>query len=123
MLRSEKSSLEEVEPIPIPRLDRHAIHELIVRSSSSELRHSYETKIKVLVKQYWLSNVKKNEVRIKQYCLSSVKKNELGCAGIGKKTVSVRGWTDYEYQVESARNSRINSTIMQASYEPYNTLY
>ena len=63
------------------------------------------------INQYGLSSFTKNEVfRIKQYGLSSVKKNELGYAGIGKKIVIVRGWTDSEYKVESARNSRIYST-------------
>ena len=55
----------------------------------------------------------KNEVRVKQYGLSSVKKNELGDAGIGK-IVIVRGSTDSEYEVGSAHNSQINSTILQA---------
>ena len=68
------------------------------------------------VEQYGLSSVKKIEVfRVKQYGLSSVKKNELGDAVIEKKIVIVRGWTDSEYEVGSARNSRINSTILQAS--------
>ena len=67
-------------------MDRHAIHELILRYC--KLRHTYETKIEGLVKQYWLSNVKKNEFRVKknelgvkQYGLSSVKKNDLWDAG------------------------------------------
>ena len=55
------------------------------------LRHSHETK---------------NEVCVK---LSSVKKNELRDAGIGKKIVILRDGTDSEYEVGSARNSRINS--------------
>ena len=59
-------------------------------------------------KQYGLSSVKKNEVfRVRQNGLYSVKKNEFGDAGIGK-IVIVRGWTDSEYEVGSARNSRIN---------------
>ena len=42
------------------------------------LRHSYETKNEVRIKQYGLSSVKKNEVfRAKQYGFSSVKKNEI----------------------------------------------
>ena len=56
------------------------------------------------VKQYGLSSVKKNEVfRVYQYGLSFVKKNELGYAGIGKKIVVVRGWTDSELILRSCK--------------------
>ena len=59
-------------------MDRHAIHELILRSSTSELRHSHETENEVGVKQYGLSSVKNDEFfRVKQYGLSSIKKNEV----------------------------------------------
>ena len=52
--------------------------------------------------------VKKNEVfRVKKNEVFRVKQNELGYAGIGKIGL-VRGWTDSEYEVGSARNSRIN---------------
>ena len=63
----------------------------------------------VRVKQYWLSSVRKNQIFcVKQYGLSIVKKNKLRDAGIGKEEiVIVRGLTNSEYAVGSARNSRI----------------
>ena len=59
----------------------------------------------------FVANLGRHKYNVEQYGLSSVKKNELGDAGIEKKIVIVGGWTDSKYEVGSARNSRINSTI------------
>ena len=95
-------------------MDRHAIHELnstILQASTftqDQKQRGRRQAVRALQRQ-------ERRVLPRQAVRALQRQEERARVRWDRKKINiVRGWTDSEYEVGSARNSRINSTILQA---------